>query len=198
MRLYAHREWRDAVIRRGTPAAATRFVDLAAQGAFNGKSGTDEWDMSTRLASLIGKHAELRAHVYDLLKNGPTSPGLTLLAQAVAENADVDGLLLLIQSEIVHKRAFASSRTIESVVTEHVPAEDWKGAYNVLAVPAVELRRNLLAMTTDGGPTDAAARCLNMIDEIRDDYGTPESEPRHPDLASGKAWPIMTPNPDAS
>ncbi|MDK2741943.1 MAG: hypothetical protein NDI90_03435 [Nitrospira sp. BO4] len=197
-RLYAHREWRDAVIRRGTPAAATRFVDLAAQGAFSGKSGTDQWDMSTRLASLIGKHAELRAHVYDLLKNGPTSPGLTLLAQAVAENADMDGLLLLIQSEIVHKRAFASSHTIQSVVTEHVPAEDLKGAYNVLAVPAVELRRNLLAMTTDGGPTDAAARCLNLIDEIRDDYGTPESEPRHPDLASGKAWPIMTPDLDAA
>jgi hypothetical protein len=193
-RLYAHRGWRDAVIRRGAPFAARRLVDLVAQGAFNSKSGTDGWHMSTLLASLIGQHAELRTYVYELLKNGPTSPGLTLLAQAVAENADVDGLLLLIQSEIVQKRAFVSSRTIESVVTEHVPDEDWKGAYNVLAVPAVELRRNLLALTTDGGPTDVAAHYLNMIDGIRDDYGTPESEPRHPDLASGKAWPIMKPD----
>lgn len=197
-RLYAHRAWRDAVVRRGTLSAATRFVDLAAQGVLNGKGSMDQWHMFTRLAGLIGEHAELRAHVYDLLKNGPTSPGLALLAQAVAENPDADGLLLLIQSEIEHKRAFASWLTIRSVVTEHVPAEDWKGAYNVLAVPAVELRRKLLAMTTDGGPTDAAARCLNLIDKIRDEYGTPESEPRHPDLASGKAWPIMTPDPDAS
>jgi hypothetical protein len=67
-----------------------------------------------------------------------------------------------------------------------------------IAVPAVELRRKLLAMTTDGGSTDFAARCLNLIDKIRDDYGAPESEPRHPDLASGKAWPIMTPDPDSS
>jgi hypothetical protein len=53
-------------------------------------------------------------------------------------------------------------------------------------------------MTTDGGPTDVAARCLNQIDKIRDEYGAPDSEPRHPDLASGKRWPIMMPDPDMS
>lgn len=197
-RLYAHHTWRDAVIRRATLSAVTRFVDLAAQGVFNGKGSTDQWSTSTRLAGLIGEHAELRAHIYGLLKNCVTSPGLTLLAQAVAENPDADGLLLLVQSEIDHKRPFMSWRTIESVVTEHVPVENMKDVYNVLAVPAVEVRRKLLAMTTDGGPTDAAARCLNLIDKIREDYGTPESEPRHPDLASGKAWPIMRPNPSSS
>jgi hypothetical protein len=197
-RLYAHHTWRNAVIRRGTLSAATRFFDLAARGVFNGEGGTNRWHMSRRLADLIGEHAELRVHVYDLLKNDPTSPGFALLAGAVAENPDAGGLLLLIQSEIKYKRAFVSWRTIKSVVTEDVPVENLKGAYNVLAVPAVELRRKLLAMTTDGGPTDAAARYLNQIDKIRDDYGTSESEPRHPDLASGKAWPIMTPDPDAS
>ena len=197
-RLYAHHTWGDAVIHRGTLSAATRFVDLAAQGVFNGKGGTDQRHMSRRLAGLIDEHAKLRAHVYDLLKSGPTSPGLALLAHAVAENPDADGLLLLIQFEIEHKRAFVSWRTIEHIVTEHVPSENWQGAYNVVAVPATELRRKLLAMTTDGGPTDAAARRLNVIDKIRDDYGTPDSEPRHPDLASGKAWPIMAPDPDLS
>ncbi len=197
-RLYAHHAWCDAVIRRGTLSAAMRFIDLTAQGVFNGESGTDQWRLSTRLASLIGEYDELRVYVYDLLMSGPTSAGLAVLARAVAENPDADGLLLLIQFEIVHRVTFASWRTIESVVTEHRPAEDWKGAYNVIAVPVVALRRNLLAITTDGGPTDAAARCLNLIDKLRDEYGTPESEPRHPDLASGKAWPIMTRDSGAS
>jgi len=107
-------------------------------------------------------------------------------------------LLLLIKIETEHKRSFISWRAIENVVTEHRPSENWKGAYEVVPVPAVELRRKLLAMTTDRGPTDAAARCLNQIDKIRDDYGTPDSEPRHPDLASGKPWPIMMPDPDIS
>ncbi len=38
---------------------------------------------------------------------------------------------------------------------------------------------------------DIAARCLCQIDEIRDEYGVPDSEPHHLDLASGKRWPIM-------
>ena len=52
--------------------------------------------------------------------------------------------------------------------------------------------------TTDGGPADAAARWLRQIDAIRDEHGMPEIEPRHPDLASGKPWPIMQPDPDAA
>lgn len=147
---------------------------------------------------MIGEHPELRTPVYQLIKDGATTPGLALLAQAVAENPDADGLLLLIKIETEHKSSFISWRTIENLVTEHVSSEDSKGAYEVVPVPAVELRRKLLALTTDGGPMDAAARCLNQIDKIRDDYGTPDSEPRHPDLASGKRWPIMIPGLDMS
>jgi hypothetical protein len=197
-RLYATRVWHDAVIRRGTLSAAQRFVDLAAKGAFNDKGETDLWHISRQLGGLMGEHPDLRTHVHSLLKDGPTSPGLALLARAVAEEPDAEGLLLLIRIEIEHKRSFISRRTVESVVTEQVPSEDWKGAYDVLPVSAAELRRKLLAMTTDGGSTDAAARCLNQIDKIRDDYDVLEFEPRHPDLASGKPWPIMIHDSDAS
>jgi len=34
-----------------------------------------------------------------------------------------------------------------------------------------------------------AAQCLNAIDELRLDYGALESEPRHPDISSGRPWP---------
>ncbi len=197
-RLYEHPAWRDAVMRRGTLSAARQFVDLAANGVFNGKVDMRRWDLASQLGGLISEYPELRTHVYYMLQEGPTSQGLALLAQAVAENPDAEGLILLIKIEIEHKGSFMSWRTIEKVVTEHVAAENMKGAYNVLPVPATELRRKLLALTTNGGPTDVAARCLNQIDKIRDDYGTPESEPRHPDLASGKPWPIMKADPKAS
>ena len=191
-KLYDNHTWRDAVIRRGTLSAARRFVDLAAKGAFEGK-GTDTWHLVRQLGGLIGEHPELRTYVYQLLKDGAMTPGLALLAQVVAEAPDADGLLLLVKIDIEHKRSFFSWRTIEHVVTDHVPSENWKGTYNVVPVPAGELRRKLLAMTTGGGPTDAAARCLNLIDKIRGDYGTSDSELRHPDLASGKPWPILIP-----
>jgi hypothetical protein len=153
--------------------------------------------LARQIGGLIGEHPELRGHIFGLLKDGPTSPGLMLLAQAVAENPDTEGLLLLIRFEIGQKRSLVGWRTIENVVTEHVPSENWKGAYDVVPVPALDLRKRLLAMTRSGGADDPAARCLNLIDKIRDDYGAPESEPRHPDLASGRPWPIMTPDPDA-
>ena len=190
-KLYANRTWRETALRRGTLSAARRFVDLAANSVFEGK-GIDDWHMARQLGDLICEHPELGTHVYQLLRDGATTPGLALLAQAVAEAPDADGLLLLINIEIERGRSFESWQTIENVVTEHRPSENWKGAYEVVPVPAVELRRKLLAMTTDGGPTDAAARCLRQIDKIRDEHGTPDSEPRHPDLASGKPWPIIT------
>ena len=194
-KLYANHDWRNAAIRRGTLSAALRFVNLAANGAFEDE-GTDRWHMARQLGTMISEYPELRTHLYQLLKDGATTPGLALLAQAVAENPDARGLLLLIKLEKEFKRSFISWRTIENVVTEQVPSENWNGVYEVVPVPVVELRRKLLGMTTDGGPTDAAARCLNQIDKIRDKYGTPNSELRHPDLASGKPWPIMMPDPD--
>jgi NACHT conflict system protein len=196
-KLYSEHAWRDAVMRRGTLTAVRRLVDLAANGVLVGER-TDLSHLARQIGGLIGEHHELRAHVYDLLNAGPMSPGRALLARAIAEDPDAEGLLLLIKIENEHERSFISWRTVENVVLEHVPAEEWEGAYNIMPVPAVELRRQLLAMTTDGGPRDAAARCLKQIDKTRDRYGAPESEPRHPDLASGRTWPIMARDPDAS
>lgn len=132
-RLHANRAWRDAAMRRGTMSATRRFIDLAANGAFEGK-GIDRWHMVHQMSGLIAEYPELRAYVYDLLKLGPISPGFALLAGAIAEEPDAEGLLLLVKIEIEHKRSFISWRTIENVVTEHVPAENWTGAYNVMPV----------------------------------------------------------------
>ncbi len=194
-RFYLNYHWRVTALRFGTPSSARRIVDLTVTGVFDGT--TDEWHLAQELGSLIATHPDLRAHVYSLLKDGPTTRGLAILASAVAENPDEDGLLLLVRSEKELKRAFVRWQTVERVVTEHVPAEDWAGAYNIVPIAAGSLRQKLFALTTDGGPSDAAARWLRQVDRYRDEYGMPEAEPRHPDLASGKPWPIMPPDPDA-
>lgn len=189
-RLYLNYHWRATALRFGTPSSARRIVDLTVIGTFDG--ATDDWHLAQELGSLIATYPDLRAYVYcDLLKDGPTTRGLAMLVRAIAENPDEDGLLLLVRFEKELKLGFLGGRTIEQVVTEHVPAEHWAGAYNIVPVPAGDLRQKLFALTTDGGPADVAARCLRLIDQCRDDYGMPEAEPRHPDLASGKPWPIM-------
>ena len=47
------------------------------------------------------------------------------------------------------------------------------------------------------GPNDIPARYLNEIDEFRDQFGTSDFEARHPDLVSGKSWPILAARQDA-
>lgn len=195
-RFYSNERWRATAFRFGTTSSARRIVDLVAMGALDGKT-TDVWHLAQELGNLIATSPDLRAHVYGLLKDGPTTHGLTILAHAVAENPDEDGLLLLVRFEKELKRSFVGWKTVEQVVTEHVPAEDWEGAYSIVPVPAGALRQKLFALTTDGSPTDAAARWLRQIDGYRDEHGMPEAEPRHPDLASGKPWPVMQPDPDA-
>ncbi|MCJ2184060.1 hypothetical protein MTR62_15350 [Novosphingobium sp. 1949] len=196
-RFYENYQWRASALKLGTISSAQRLIELTAQGVFDAKS-VDKWRWSRELGTLIERHPEVRRQVYDSLKSGVTSPALTLLAKAVAENPDDEGLLLLIDIEIKQKQPMLDWRSIEAVVTEHIPVENWCNAYNVVPVPAAELRQTLLARTTDGGPEDAAARCLTAIDLIRDERGVPMTEPRHPDLASGKPWPIMKPDPNAT
>lgn len=185
-KLYRNYTWCDVAIRRGSLSSSQRFVDLAANGAFSGK-GFEDWHTARQIGNLMSEYAELRERVYQLLENGATTSGRALLAQAVAESPDAVGLLLLMKIG----PQFVSRFTIEKVVTEHVPSEDLKGAYSIVPVPSVELRQKLLAMTVTGSHTAVATHCLHLIDEIRDEYGVPDSEPRHPDLASGKQWPIM-------
>jgi hypothetical protein len=196
-RFYENHQWRAVALKLGTVSSAHRLIELTANGAFNARS-VDGWRSSRELGALIEKFPEVRRQVYDLLKDGAPSPALALLAGAVSENSDDEGILLLVDIESKQKRAMLNWRTIEAVVTEHIPVENWSNTYNVVPVPAAELRQALLARTVDGGTTDAAARCLTAIDLIRDERGVPMSEPRHPDLASGKPWPIMMPDPDAT
>lgn len=194
--IYQNYQWRTAALQFGTVSAARRLVDLTVSGALDGRS-YDGWHWQRELGGLVSEFPEVRAYAYDLLKDGLTSKQLAVLAGVVAEAPDEDGVLILIDLEMRTGRSLVTRQLIQNAVTEQVPAEDWKGAYNVVPVPAIELRRKLLAMTGSGGKDDPAARYLNLIDKLRDEYGASESEPRHPDLASGRPWPILTPDPDA-
>ncbi|PUB82947.1 MAG: hypothetical protein DBP02_13330 [gamma proteobacterium symbiont of Ctena orbiculata] len=189
-RFYQNYMWRKAVLRLGTMSSAHSLIEITAKNVFDGQSHC-EWYWSEELGKLIAEFPEVRRQVYDLLKCGVSSTSLSL---AISNNPDMEGLLLLIDIENKEKQSGIWRRAIQNLVTEHVPDDTWTNSYNIVPVSAVELRQKLLAITTDGGPTDVAARCLNIIDNIRDTYGLPVSEPRHPDLSSGKPWPILTPH----
>jgi hypothetical protein len=151
-RFYADHYWRRTALQFGTPSAARRLVELAAKGTLQGTATIEGWALARDLGALISEYPDLRAHVYELLKNGPTTGGLALLARAVAEDPDAKGLLLLVGFQKDPSHSLVNWRTIEKVVTDQVPAENWKGAYNVVTVPVVELRQKLLAINDGWRP----------------------------------------------
>ncbi|WP_425356260.1 hypothetical protein [Sinorhizobium fredii] len=79
---------------------------------------------------------------------------------------------------------------------DHVPSEYWRGAFVVPPVAATELRRKLFS--DDGGWRISRlrrARASRNRPRPRRKRRT-EDEPRHPDLASGKPWPIFVSDPN--
>ncbi|MFC4217221.1 NACHT domain-containing protein [Pseudophaeobacter arcticus] len=194
-RLFQDYQWRKSAMNFGGDASARRIVDLVLSGNLNEKTH-DQMRLRDELADLLRDNPDTRAYVHDLLLDGPRNNEQALLARSLAQHPSPDDILLLVKCEIATKRSFLGWRSVEVAVTTRVPSEDWRGAYEVVPVPSTLLRKELLALTVEGGKNDPAARCLTEIDKARDRYSAPESEPRHPDLSSGRPWPIHFSNPD--
>jgi hypothetical protein len=194
-RFYGDREWRTSVIQLGTASAARQLIDLTVAGKIVHDRG-DDWHWRRQLAMLMSQYPTLRSYARQLLKDGPDTAGLLLLAHALGEAPTHEDVLLLVRCEIATGRSLLSWHDTRAAVTEEVPSADWMGAFTIVPVDAAELRRSLLALVTSGDAKDPAAQCLCAVDKIRDEYGAPESEPRHPDVRSGRPWPVMAPDSD--
>lgn len=99
----------------------------------------------------------------------------------------------MIQSFASRGRSFDG--TLNSVVRNAAVSQEAAfgspGAFEMRPVPLSDIRKDLFGMLAGAGQQANLARaCLQAIDELRDEYGMPEFEPRHPDILSGRAWPL--------
>ncbi|MBC3229988.1 NACHT domain-containing protein [Serratia fonticola] len=196
-RFYTNYQWRTTALRLETPSSVRRIIDLTAQGVFESRS-SNNCHFDTILGNLLGTYSELRTYIYGLLNYGPISPGLEALARIIAQSLDEEGVLLLVNFEKSLNRPFMNLCTINKMIIQDVPSETWQGAFEIVPVSAGSLRMKLFELVTDGGPDDVAAHWMRKIDWIRDEYGVPEDEPRHPDIASGRPWPVLVTLLDAN
>ncbi|MEO5349732.1 MAG: hypothetical protein H7836_08810 [Magnetococcus sp. YQC-3] len=82
--------------------------------------------------------------------------------------------------------------SISEVAFRKRPVDGTDGnSYELHRVDIADLRRRLFAMI-NGSQAEAelAGVCLTAIDALRDTYGCTYSEPRHPDIESGRPWPL--------
>ena len=180
--------------RRSPVAAARTLLEFISDGILSAVEVRDRWWLTRKLGRAMLEDEEFRADVYrqyDSASGGAIATDL--LERAIAEGADETGVLVLVQNHA--RRGEPYSGSIEAAIRHAVvgerPSQDWAGASELFGIAVPSLRKKLFGMIQGDTPeAQLAWRCLTRIDELRDEYGPVESEPRHPDIESGRPWPI--------
>jgi hypothetical protein len=192
--LFGNYDWVDAVIKRGTASAMRRLLDHLCNGTFTGEIlGGGGWSIAKKLAALIQADPKARGELYGRYEKLTAGRGRSLLELVIAEVADADGVVTLARGYAASQRGMDGTLAlaIDHATVERRPVGDWQGAYDLFSVPASGLRKSLFAMLDQGSAAAIVGReCLTRIDELRDEHGRPELEPRHPDITSGRQWPL--------
>ena len=192
-RLVSQHEWVKAILKRDTVSAATILIDLVFDGGLaSGPGAADTWWLSRELTALVRRHSELRSEVLRRYQNVADGTGRNLIERVVAELGDADGVLAMVRAYARSARRFDGllDKAIRDAALSQRPAIGWAGAYELHPVALAALRKELFGMLPGGAHAAAlAGACLTAIDELRDEYGATEFEPRHPDVETGRPWP---------
>ena len=189
-------DWVAALVKRNTLSAKRFLLDLICSASFTERRARlDRSDLCRTLSSLMSSDDDFRQDVYERFATLDDGPATSVLEYAIAEAADTDGVLLLTRQGASRKKRFRSttlSTALRNVFIGHTPIEP-SGMQSSYSRPAPGLRKCLFHLVTSGDIAEArlASECLRAFDEIRDDYGNVESEPRHPDITTGVPWPKL-------
>jgi hypothetical protein len=179
-------DWLGALEKRGLLVAGPALLGLICEGAYAAKPGRiDAWTLSRKLAAAMRIDSAFRAEVYQRYEGDTCGAGCDVAEMAIAEAADEAGALLPIRNYARRGRPSpgALHTAIRRVAVGERALEDWVGATVSFSVDVSGLRKELFRMISEQTPEASLAQeCLNAIDELRDEHGAPESEPRHPDI----------------
>ena len=190
-RLASQHDWVRTIVKRGSEAAGIMLMDIAASGP--GASDANSFWIGRELLALIQRHPDLRPELLRRYRAASGGNRRMAFEYAIAELGDAEAVLTLVRSYAVRGQAFDGllANAIREAALSKEPAAGWSSAYELHPVPLPELRKELFAMlqSTTANTAALAEHCLTAIDELRDEYGSSEFEPRHPDVESDQPWP---------
>lgn len=190
-------EWVHALIKMKTLDAAREFFDLTQTQQFSiNASQMNVVDMGKNLSYLISEFPELRQEVYQAYRGATLTRSKELIERAIEETPDTEGILVLIRECASDGRSLRNT-PLYPAIRNHIIGErasqHWIGANELYSIPANELRKAIFEIFRTGNENEAqlAKECLVAFDEIRDQYGLAELEPRHPDIGTKVPWPFV-------
>lgn len=190
-------DWLNAVLGRSTDSAYLMLFDLLCDPKIAaGKTKIDGWTLSNKLAEFMDSRPDVRVELLCRYEDPDLAGCRPLIEEVLAKSPDESVVLAMVRSYAARSNPLDRRlrAAIEGVVLERRPLSDRPGAYELYPLAVPDLRKKLFAMTGENGAeARVAATCLTAIDELRDEYGCIDSEPRHPDIEAGRSWPLEIP-----
>lgn len=138
-----------------------------------------------------GLTPELRSSLPRRFAAACDNGGKVFLGQILAENEDLDTILMLMADPAGRKIMGSPYRMSQDLIYTRQPSDDHGTNYALVPRDVAKLRAGLFDLTaaTDQSVAAFAASCLTEVDATRDRENGFGTGSRHPRLASGRPWP---------
>lgn len=187
--------WIDAIISHQSEAGMTFLADLIQEpddarhltGYYTSKA------FAVALGTWAQSHTSFRTKLLEFSEKLIDQSSRIMLAAILAKVGDDETLIAAVNLFLQDDGSFPypSGGFVEDALNRHVPISEDGSTYEIQPASGAGLRKHLFGIVCEDPERQAAAsRILNWIDKLRDEYGRPIDEPRHPDIASGKPWPL--------
>jgi hypothetical protein len=178
----------NALIKLDTEEAAIVILDRFCAGAIRTRDGLQ---FSRALTGLAVKYPTVRTAMIARYRTLAPGSVRTAFEMAMDDLSEEEVFWTLFDAQGASLRpSGALANVIRNLAIGRKPSVEWATAFEEFGLPLTELRARLFAMLpTEDEQARLAKQCLIAIDEHRDERGRVSDEPRHPDIATGRAWP---------
>ncbi len=185
--------WQAALLHRPESSAFSAFCDVLEAGRIVRNTDSHAiWSVGDKLAGKLGEDPALR-DVFVARYQSSQGVARSVYDHAIAKMRDPENVLFLVECYASCGRSFDGilAEALRNCALSYETSERVTGSQEIVPVDLSSLRRKLFVILREGSPQSSLAKaCLKHIEDIRRDYGTIDTEPRHPDVANGMAWPI--------
>lgn len=181
-------EWLNALLRLDSETAALSLLDQLCSGYVPIRDG---FRLSGALTAWARRFTNVRVAIVERYRGLPAGDIRRVLEMAMDDLTDEDIFMALFDGHVDAPHPFSGvAHAIRNLAIGKRPSEEWTGAFEEFGLPLTGLRARLFAMLpAKDARAKLAKECLIAIEYHRDDRGRVANEPRHPDIASGRAWP---------
>lgn len=184
--------WPEAIARIGSPDAGHALLDAIDTVPGDTKEWRDTYTLRQALASVAAQPGEVRTRAMTMIRQACHPGKKAALADALAQTMDeTDAMELLTYAAEPDGGVIARVLVdrLEHAAVSRLPIDGMSNTFELKGTPLPRLRQLAFRQLLTNPEHPALRSCLQAIDHLRDEYGKPNTEPYHPDIDSGYAWP---------